>query len=54
MSLPAHQLKNPVVVNGNTVPKGKSIAKGQTKGQVKGLMIQNQAKGHESLSDMSV
>ena len=37
-----------------TTPKGKSSAKGQTKGQVKGLLMQGQAKVHQSVSDTSV
>ena len=54
MSPPAHQSKGPMVVNGRTAPKGKCSAKGQTKRQVNDLMMQNQAKAHESLRDTSM
>ena len=43
-----YHLKGPVVVNGKFTPKGKSSAKGQTEGQVKGLMMQSQAKDHKT------
>ena len=40
MCPPGYQWNGPVVMNRKTAPQGKSGAKGQTKGQVKDLMMQ--------------
>ena len=51
---PVYQSKGPVIFNGKTAPKGKSIAKGPTKGPIKSLAIQSQRKAYKSLSGTSV